>query len=79
MSDLFPKHAIVRPILKKPTLTADDLSIVAARLLHHVDSHQLLPDCQSAYRRFHSTETAIAVVHNDLVVAADADHVSGAA
>ncbi len=87
------KHAIVRPILKKPTLDADDLSsyrpisnlsfisktierVVAARLLHHVDSHQLLPDRQSAYRRFHSTETAIAAVHNDLVVAADADHVS---
>ena len=87
------KHAIVRPILKKPTLDVDDLSsyrpisnlsfisktverVVAARLLHHVDSHQLLPDRQSAYRRFHSTETAIAVVHNDLVVAADADHIS---
>jgi len=50
--------------------------VVAVRLLKHVDSYNLLPERQSAYRRFHSTETAIAVVHNDLVRAADADHVT---
>jgi len=36
----------------------------------------LLPANQSAYRRCHSTETAVAAVHNDLVRAADAGHVS---
>jgi hypothetical protein len=65
------KHGIVRPILKKPSLAADDLSSYRP-----ISSHQLLPDCQSAYRRFHSTETAIAVVHNDLISAADTDRVS---
>ena len=65
-----------RPISNLSFISKTIERVVAARLLHHVDSHQLLPDCQSAYRRFHSTETAIAVVHNDLVVAADADHVS---
>ena len=50
--------------------------VVAVRLLKHVDSNNLLPERQSTYRRFHSTETAIAVVHNDLVRAADADHVT---
>ena len=50
--------------------------VVAVWLLKHVDSYNLLPERQSAYRRFHSTETAIAVVHNDLVRAADADHVT---
>jgi Reverse transcriptase (RNA-dependent DNA polymerase) len=49
---------------------------VAARFLKHVDHHKLLPERQSAYRHLHSTETAIAAVHNDLVCAADADHVT---
>jgi len=40
--------------------------------MQHIDN-KLLPEKQSAYRRFHSTETAIAAVHNDLVRAADAD------
>src|SRR5664279_2820400 len=50
--------------------------VVARRFMHHVDSHHLLPERQSAYRRFNSTETAIAIVHNDLVRAADADRVT---
>ena len=50
--------------------------VVAARFNKHVDNNHLLPEGQSAYRRFHSTETAIAAVHNDLVRAADNDHVT---
>ena len=50
--------------------------VVAARFLKHVDHHKLLPERQSAYRHLHSTETAIAAVHNDLVCAADADQVA---
>ena len=49
--------------------------VVAARFLKHVDHHKLLPERQSAYHLLQSTETAIAAVHNDLVCAADADHV----
>ena len=87
------KHAIVRPLLKKPKLDPDDLNsyrpisnltftsklvkcIVAARSLKHVDYYKLLPERQSAYRRFHSTETTIATVHNDLICAADVDRVT---
>ena len=44
--------------------------------MKHVNDHTLLPAHQSAYRRFHSTETAIAAVHNDLIRAADDDHVT---
>ena len=44
--------------------------------MQHIDNHKLLSERQSAYRRFHSTETAIAAVHNDLVCAADADRVN---
>ena len=90
----FQKHAIVRPLLKKPTLDPDDLKsyrpvsnltftsklverIVATRLLQHINSNSLLPERQSAYRCFHSTETTIAAVHNDLILAADAGQVTG--
>jgi len=50
--------------------------VVAVRFMKHVDDQTLLPARQSAYRRFHSTETAITTVHNDLVQAADADQVT---
>ena len=50
--------------------------VVAARFSQHVESNKLLPQRQSAYRRFHSTEAVIAAVHNDLIRAADADRVS---
>jgi hypothetical protein len=50
--------------------------IVAARFTKHVNDHKLFPAPQPAYHRFHSTETAIASVHNDLIRATDADHVT---
>ena len=50
--------------------------VVASRFMRHIADNNLLPDRQSAYRRFHSTETAIAAVHNDLVRAADSDRVT---
>jgi hypothetical protein len=50
--------------------------VVAKRYVYHVEEHHLLPERQSAYRRFRSTETAIAVLHNDLACAADADRVT---
>ena len=50
--------------------------VVAERFMKHVDNHSLLPARQSAYRHYHSTETAIAAVHNDLIRAADADPVT---
>ena len=38
----------------------------------HANLFQLLPVHQSAYRQPHSTETAVTVVHNDIVRATDA-------
>jgi len=44
---------------------------VAGHLVQHCKEHHLLPAKQSAYRRFHSTETAVLVVYNDIVCAVD--------
>jgi len=35
-----------------------------------------MPVTQSPYRQFHSTETAVAAVYNDLLLAADSGQVS---
>ena len=50
--------------------------VVVRRFTAHVSDHSLFPVQQSAYRRFHSTETAILSVHNDLARSADSNHVS---
>jgi len=85
------KHALVTPRLKKPALDPDTASsyrpisnlsfisverLVAKRFTSHVSLHTLFPAQQSAYRPFHSTETAVLSVHNDLVRAVDECHVS---
>ena len=82
-------HAIVHPLLKKPSLDPDDLSnyrpistflyflskmlerIVMNRMQTHLSSNSLISPFQSAYRKFHSTETALLAVHNDIMCSMD--------
>jgi len=45
--------------------------LVSTQLQLHVDTHFLLPLNQSAYRRGHSTETALLKVYSDLISALD--------
>ena len=60
------KHAIVRPLLKKPSLEKDTPSsyrpvskviekVVALRIMTHVSDQQMVECFQSAYRKNHST------------------------
>jgi len=49
---------------------------VQVRLQVFLDNNDMLPASQSAYRRFHSTETAVLKVYNDLLLAADSGQVS---
>jgi len=69
-------HNLYRPISNLTFTYKLVERVVAARFMKHVDDHTLLPAHQSAYRRFHSTETAIAAVHNYHIRAADADQVT---
>ena len=48
---------------------------VANQFVFHCDANGLLPARQSAYRRLHSTESAVLVVYNDIVRAVDQGHV----
>ena len=45
--------------------------VVQRRLQEFLDSNNLIPETQSAYRQYHSTETAVTNVYNDLLLAAD--------
>ena len=73
------KWAHVNPVVKKPTLPKEELNsyrpisnlsfiskiletVVANRLRSHIYTNVL----QSAYKQFHSTETALLKVHNDI-------------
>ena len=81
------KEAIVTPLLKKINLElilknfrpVSNLSfisktterVVASQLSHHMKINGLIEVFQSAYREFHSTETALTRVQNDLLCAMD--------
>ena len=65
-----------RPISNLPYLSKLIERVVASRFSEHSTTFNLLPVQQSAYRSFHSTETALLAVHNDLVRSIDGGKVS---
>lgn len=48
--------------------------IVASRLNNHFETHNLLEKYQSAYKKFHGTETALLKVQNDILCELDKKH-----
>jgi len=64
-----------RPVSNLSFLSKLLETVAKARLEVFLDSSDLMPPMQSAYRRFHSTETVMKV-YNDLLLAADNGDVS---
>jgi len=50
--------------------------MVQDRLQFFLDSNDLMPRSQSAYRQFHSTESAVMKVYNNMLLAADSGQVT---
>jgi Reverse transcriptase (RNA-dependent DNA polymerase) len=87
LSGSFPdafKKSIIIPLIKKPTLDAENLSsyrpisnlpfisklverVVKDRLQEHLAHASLFNIFQSAYTKFHSTETALLALHDHLI------------
>lgn len=86
------KHAIVLPLLKKQGLDlsygnyrpVSNLSFVSkifvkaalSQFCDHMEQNNLLPSCQSAYRKDFSTETALLKVCNEILCNMDNNHVT---
>ena len=65
-----------RPVSNLPFLSKLLEKVVHNQLQHHLISNDVMPMFQSAYRQFHSTETAVNKILNDLLLAADQGQVS---
>ena len=72
------KQPLVNPLIKKQTLYKNYLKnlsflskifekVEANCLYEHIYKHHLSNDLQSAYKQFHSTETALLKIHDDIV------------
>lgn len=60
-----------RPVSNLPTLEKLLEKVVSGRLEDHLHSQSLHDKCQSAYRKYHSTETALLKVQADIMDALD--------
>ena len=77
------KNAVIRPLLKKfglelimknyrPVSNLSFLgklieSAVITQFINHMNNNNLQDDKQSAYKKFHSTETLLTKVHNEIM------------
>ena len=60
-----------RPISNLPVFSKLSKRLVLNRVISYLNNSNLLPTHQSAYRRHHSTETAVTKVYSDILGTAD--------
>ena len=60
-----------RPISNLKVISKIIEKVVAERVQKYLEANQLTEPLQSAYKPFHSCETALLRVHNDILVATD--------
>ena len=60
-----------RPVSNLSFLSKILKKVVASRLNSHINSSHTSNDYQSVYRKFHSTETALLKIHNDILSSMD--------
>ena len=65
-----------RPVSNLSFLSKILEKVVASRLNSHINSSHTSNDCQSAYRKFHSIETALLKIHNDILSSMDDSRVT---
>ena len=63
-----------RPVSNLKVISKVIEKVVAVRLQKYLEANQLNEPLQSAYKPFHSCETVLVRVHNDILVAIDKRH-----
>ena len=66
-----------RPISNLTFLSKIVERVVTKQFTSHATLGGLFPERQYAYRQFHSTESAVLVLHNDIVCAIDRGEITG--